>query len=67
MIIRELSSKECGEALNAATFGRLGCARDNQPYVVPVFFATDIPLLHSARWGSGLSVVGAHRASGRVC
>ncbi|HEX2876268.1 MAG TPA: pyridoxamine 5'-phosphate oxidase family protein [Polyangiaceae bacterium] len=41
MIIRELSSKECGEALNAASFGRLGCARDNQPYVVPIFFATD--------------------------
>jgi nitroimidazol reductase NimA-like FMN-containing flavoprotein (pyridoxamine 5'-phosphate oxidase superfamily) len=39
MIIRELSSKECLEALGAANFGRLGCARENQPYVVPIFFA----------------------------
>ena len=41
MIIRELSNEECSEALNAASFGRLGCTRDNQPYVVPIFFVTD--------------------------
>ena len=47
VIIRELSSKECGEALNAASFGRLGCARANQPYVVPIFFVTDEDSIYS--------------------
>jgi uncharacterized protein len=47
MIIRELSSRECGEALNAASFGRLGCARENQPYVVPIFFVTDEDSIYS--------------------
>lgn len=47
MIIRELSSKECGEALNAANFGRLGCARANQPYIVPIFFVTDDDSIYS--------------------
>ncbi len=47
MIIRELSRKECSEALNASSFGRLGCARENQPYVVPIFFATDDDFIYS--------------------
>lgn len=47
MIIRELSSKECGKALNAANFGRLGCARGNQPYVVPIYFVTDEDSIYS--------------------
>ncbi len=41
MIVRELSGKECLEALSAATFGRLGCAQDGQPYIVPIYFAAD--------------------------
>lgn len=32
---------ECRKALQRATVGRLACARDNQPYVVPIYFAID--------------------------
>lgn len=38
MLIQEMTAEECFEALAAAGFGRLACARDNQPYVVPVYF-----------------------------
>ena len=41
MLIQEMTTDECFESLAAAGFGRLGCARDNQPYVVPVYFAFD--------------------------
>jgi nitroimidazol reductase NimA-like FMN-containing flavoprotein (pyridoxamine 5'-phosphate oxidase superfamily) len=39
MVILELTNKECVEMLARVRFGRLGCARDNQPYVVPLDFA----------------------------
>lgn len=39
MVIREMSEDECGAALTRASFGRLGCARDNQPYVVPIYLS----------------------------
>jgi nitroimidazol reductase NimA-like FMN-containing flavoprotein (pyridoxamine 5'-phosphate oxidase superfamily) len=39
MLIHEMTEKECSDALERARVGRLACARDNQPYVVPVFFA----------------------------
>lgn len=38
MHIQELTKKECLEALTRLKFGRLGCSRDNQPYIVPVYF-----------------------------
>jgi len=41
MVIREMTEDECRQALARANFGRLGCARDNQPYVVPISFAYD--------------------------
>ena len=41
MVIREISENECRQALERLRFGRLGCARDNQPYVVPIYFAYD--------------------------
>lgn len=41
MFIHEMNESECREALQRATVGRLACARDNQPYVVPVYFAFD--------------------------
>jgi nitroimidazol reductase NimA-like FMN-containing flavoprotein (pyridoxamine 5'-phosphate oxidase superfamily) len=34
----EMTVSECQEALEHAHVGRLGCARDNQPYVVPMNF-----------------------------
>jgi nitroimidazol reductase NimA-like FMN-containing flavoprotein (pyridoxamine 5'-phosphate oxidase superfamily) len=39
MFINEMNADECRSALQKAIVGRLGCARDNQPYVVPIYFA----------------------------
>jgi len=41
MFIHEMSEFECRQALEQSSVGRLSCARDNQPYVVPVHFAFD--------------------------
>ncbi len=41
MRIHELTVVECRNVLNRARHGRLGCARDGQPYVVPFFFYLD--------------------------
>ena len=39
MLIHEMTHAECISTLARLRFGRLGCARDNQPYVVPIYFA----------------------------
>jgi len=41
MFIHEMTIDECYEALRKANVGRLGCALNNQVYVVPVNFAFD--------------------------
>jgi hypothetical protein len=41
MFIHEMSMSECREALEHANAGRLACARDNQPYILPMNFAID--------------------------
>ena len=41
MFIQEMSEKECRDALARISVGRLACARDNQPYIVPIYFAYD--------------------------
>lgn len=41
MFIHEMSRAECNEALSQAKFGRLACAHDNQPYVLPLNIAFD--------------------------
>jgi nitroimidazol reductase NimA-like FMN-containing flavoprotein (pyridoxamine 5'-phosphate oxidase superfamily) len=41
MLIHEMTEDECRDTLARASFGRLACARDNQPYVVPIYFAYD--------------------------
>ncbi|HXY97258.1 MAG TPA: pyridoxamine 5'-phosphate oxidase family protein [Steroidobacteraceae bacterium] len=41
MLIHEMTLEECRAALARADFGRLACARDDQPYVVPIHFAYD--------------------------
>jgi len=43
MIIREMGADECLRLLAGASVFRLACARDNQPYVVPVSLAYDEP------------------------
>lgn len=39
MTLSEMSEKECLDVLARAAIGRLGCALDNQPYVVPIYLA----------------------------
>lgn len=41
MFIHEMTRAECDEALSRAKYGRLACAQDNQPYVLPLNFAFD--------------------------
>jgi nitroimidazol reductase NimA-like FMN-containing flavoprotein (pyridoxamine 5'-phosphate oxidase superfamily) len=41
MFIHEMTVTECRAALEHAQVGRLACARDNQPYIVPMNFAID--------------------------
>jgi nitroimidazol reductase NimA-like FMN-containing flavoprotein (pyridoxamine 5'-phosphate oxidase superfamily) len=39
MRILELTYRECVEMLTHLKHGRLACSRDDQPYVVPIYFA----------------------------
>ena len=41
MLIYELSPAECLEVISRAYVGRLACARDDQPYIVPISFCFD--------------------------
>ena len=41
MFIKELTTGESFEFLTEKQFGRIACARENQPYVVPFHFAFD--------------------------
>lgn len=41
MFIHDMTEAECRYALQHANVGRLACTRDNQPYVVPIYFAYD--------------------------
>jgi nitroimidazol reductase NimA-like FMN-containing flavoprotein (pyridoxamine 5'-phosphate oxidase superfamily) len=43
MVIREMSRDECLALLARSSVLRLACARDDQPYVVPVSLAFDEP------------------------
>lgn len=38
VLIHQMTHEECISTLARLRFGRLGCARDNQPYVVPIYF-----------------------------
>ena len=39
MRVTDISEDECKELLKRVSVGRLGCALENQPYLVPVCFA----------------------------
>lgn len=39
MLVRTLSALECTKILTANRVGRLACAKDGQPYVVPLYYA----------------------------
>jgi nitroimidazol reductase NimA-like FMN-containing flavoprotein (pyridoxamine 5'-phosphate oxidase superfamily) len=65
MLITDITASECQEILARNGFGRLGCARDDQPYVVPIYFAYEPGRLY------GYSTVGRKiewmRANPKVC
>jgi len=41
MVISEMSGEECRDLVARLEFGRLACAHQNQPYIVPIYFAFD--------------------------
>ena len=41
MRIEEMSEKECRALLERSTVARLGCSLEDQPYVLPVYFACE--------------------------
>ena len=41
MLVTEMTIEECRAALSVSGYGRLACARENKPYVVPIFFAIE--------------------------
>jgi uncharacterized protein len=47
MLISEMTREECGAALGRASFGRLGCALENQPYIVPLYFVYESEYVYS--------------------
>jgi uncharacterized protein len=65
MLIRDLTPQECRDMLTRIGFGRLACARDNQPYIVPIYFAYEFDLLY------GFTTVGRKiewmRTNPKVC
>ena len=65
MVIDPLNRQECDDLLARIGFGRLACARDNQPYIVPIYFA------HQPGHLYGFATVGQKiewmRSNPRVC
>jgi nitroimidazol reductase NimA-like FMN-containing flavoprotein (pyridoxamine 5'-phosphate oxidase superfamily) len=46
MLIREMSDSDCQRALTRTRLARLACAREKQPYVVPIYFVYEEPYLY---------------------
>ena len=46
MLMNEMTKQECREALEYASFGRLGCSLANQPYIVPVYLAYEFDCIY---------------------
>jgi len=65
MIIVEMDRSQCMALLASSRHGRLACARDGQPYIVPITYAADGHNLYS------FSLVGQKiewmRANPKVC
>ena len=47
MLLHEMDAQECRDFLKRFGSGRLACARNNQPYVIPVYFVVDNDMLYS--------------------
>jgi hypothetical protein len=65
MRISKMQDQECRETLRRLSFGRLGCARENQPYIVPVYFAFELDNFYGfATFGQKIEWM---RANPHVC
>ena len=65
MRIHELSRDECLEFLARASIARLACARDGQPYVVPISIVFDSDFLYS--FSTAGQKIAWMRENARVC
>jgi nitroimidazol reductase NimA-like FMN-containing flavoprotein (pyridoxamine 5'-phosphate oxidase superfamily) len=65
MVIHEMEEQECFDYLERASFGRIGCSHEDQPYVVQVWLACE------AKFAYVLSTVGQKvewmRQNPKVC
>ena len=70
MRLTELTEDECLAVLALGRLARLGCAKDNQPYVVPIYYAFD-RTPDGRAYVYGFTTVGQKvewmRANPRVC
>lgn len=65
MLIHDLTKVECEAVLKRTNLGRLACARNNQPYIVPIYFDFDGEHLYSfATLGQKIQWM---RTNPRVC
>ncbi len=65
MLIHDLTKTECEQVLKRHNLGRLACARNNQPYIVPIYFDYEDDHLYSfATLGQKILWM---RANPRVC
>ncbi|HTZ97083.1 MAG TPA: pyridoxamine 5'-phosphate oxidase family protein [Terriglobales bacterium] len=65
MKINPLTDKECSDFVSRISLGRLGCALDNQPYVLPIYFAHDGDNIYGlATFGQKIEWM---RANPKVC
>lgn len=65
MLILELTYIECAKALTSLRLGRLACSRDDQPYIVPIYFAYHERHLYS--FGMPGQKIDWMRSNPRVC
>jgi nitroimidazol reductase NimA-like FMN-containing flavoprotein (pyridoxamine 5'-phosphate oxidase superfamily) len=65
MQVRDLTDTECQEVLQRLNLGRIACAKDNQPYVVPAYFYLDGRYLYS--FGTLGQKIEWMRTNPRVC
>lgn len=47
MVIDEMTEKECVALATRSSLGRLACALDNQPYIIPIQFAYDTGYIYA--------------------
>jgi nitroimidazol reductase NimA-like FMN-containing flavoprotein (pyridoxamine 5'-phosphate oxidase superfamily) len=47
MFIQKMTEAECLNTLARGRLGRLACAHENQPYIVPIYFAYQHPYLYA--------------------